>query len=113
MQKVALFLVCLVVLSTDIRAQHEVRCKYDRQFGQEVLLGNCTTTPQLWKRVTYKNPPGDPLPNGVWWYRICDICNNTSENDLHVTELTNPSVFSSGACSAIDGFVIEECYFSK
>src|ERR1051326_8296225 len=66
-----------------------------------VTLGSCSTSPPLWKRVTYQSTAPPDL--GIKWSRICDTCSIAPG-------YTIPSVFSSGACYAPDGFLLEECW---
>ena len=86
-------------------AQHEVHCQLldiaASDWNNTVSLGDCSTSPQLWKRVTYQSTTPPDL--GIKWSRICDTCSTTPG-------YTVPSVFSSGACYAPDGFVLEECW---
>jgi len=102
---------CLVflIVSTSYslaQAQHEIRCRLVDRFASSwnntASNGSCSTSPQLWKRVVYQTS----LDLGVHWYSLCDIC--PPEGTLYT--ITVPSVFSSGACYAPDGFVLEECW---
>lgn len=87
------------------QAQNEVQCKLldiaASDWNNTVSLGTCSTSPQLWKRVTYQSVTPPDL--GIKWSLICDTCSTPYG-------YTVPSVFSSGACYAPDGFVLEECW---
>lgn len=104
MQRFFAFLVVLASCSL-ANAQHEVHCQLldiaASDWNNTVTLGSCSTSPQLWKRVTYQSTAPPDL--GIKWSRICDTCSIAPG-------YTIPSVFSSGACYAPDGFVLEECW---
>ena len=107
MKRCLAFLIVLASYSL-AQAQHEVRCRLVDTFASDwnntILLGSCSTSPQLWKRVEYQSSV--PMDSGMRWYRLCDIC--PPEGQFYT--ITVPSVFSSGACYAPDGFVLEECW---
>jgi hypothetical protein len=85
------------------QAQQGVHCKLldiaAADWNNTVSLGTCSTSPPLWKRVTYQSSSD----LGIKWQRLCDTCSTPYG-------YTVPSVFSSGACYAPDGYVLEECW---
>jgi hypothetical protein len=104
------YLAFLIVLASYslAQAQHEIRCELADKFNwnNTVSVGSCSTSPQLWKRVTYQSSvPDDP---GLNWWSICDICPPPQFPSSYT--ITAPSVFSTGACFGPDGFVLEECW---
>lgn len=104
------YLAVLIVLASYslAQAQHEIRCtlvdKFASSWNHTVSLGSCSTSPQLWKRVEYQNSA--ELDLGLRWYSLCDTC--PPEGTSYT--ITVPTVFSTGACFAPDGFVLEECW---
>ena len=58
------------------QAQDEVQCKLldiaASDWNNTVSVGTCSTSPQLWKRVTYQSTTPPDL--GIKWSRICDTC---------------------------------------
>ena len=103
------FLIMLAGFSLT-QAQHEVRCdlfhSFPSQWLNTVTVGSCGTSPQLWKRVRYES--SFPFSSGVAWWSICDIC--PAPQFPNPLTITVPSVFSTGACFALEGFVLEECW---
>jgi hypothetical protein len=101
-----LLLSILLIVPSPVFAQHETRCELFGLFTpaqHRVALGSCTTNPQLWKRVEWRDPdPTFPDSGGPIWYKKCDICNNQAIYDTH------PVVFSTGACLAAVPF--EQCW---
>ena len=67
-------------------------------------IGFLHNHPQLWKRLTYKK--SSQSVEGLRWWRVCDICPPSGSEYT----ITVPSVFSTGACYTLDGFVLEECW---
>ena len=101
------FLIVLTSCSL-AQAQNEVRCKLFDSFPSDwnqptVLVGSCSTSPQLWKKVTYQSVPQDL---GLRWWSLCDTCPPEGSSFT----ITVPSVFSTGGCYAPDGYVLEECW---
>jgi hypothetical protein len=88
------------------QSQNEVRCKLFNAYPEFWLKtetdGSCSTSPQLWKKVEYQSKLQETP--GISWYRLCASCPSD------VLTFTIPSVFSNGACFALDGYVIEECW---
>ena len=76
-------------------------------WGNTVSVGSCSSSPQLWKRVTYERP-GFSLDAGLLWWKLCNTCPPPGFPSPYT--VTVPSVFSTGACYALDGYVIEECW---
>ncbi|HEY6802656.1 MAG TPA: hypothetical protein VI306_03660 [Pyrinomonadaceae bacterium] len=108
--KVLLILVIVAAAFSICRGQHEVHCQLQETSPSDwhftETTGNCGTTPQLWKNIRYEK--SSPVDFGIAWYHVCDIC--PSPNPPNPVSWHVPSVFSSGACKDIDGFVIEECW---
>ena len=106
------YLSFLIILAsyTFAHGQHEIHCKLVDTFDSDwnnntVSVGSCSTSPQLWKRVTYQNEPFD---FGIKWWSLCDICPPPAFPSSYT--ITVPSVFSTGACYAPNGYVLEECW---
>ena|SRR5688572_27354875 len=108
MKRYFAFLIVLASCSVT-QAQNEVRCQLFDKFAGDwdhptVKVGSCSTNPQLWKRVTYQSSV--PLDLGLRWFSLCDNCPPEGTSFT----ITVPSVWSTGACYAPDGFVLEECW---
>ena len=102
------FLIILASFSL-AQAQHEVRCQLEEHLANAnhtETVGSCGTNPQLWKRLTYER--NNPFDAGILWWSICDICPAPGFPNPYT--VTVPSVFSTGGCFAVDGFVLEECW---